>query len=95
MNTPLDRDAIARRVFDEAICCPSCEPIHALGDWLRLIAGLGGFASHGSDAHLEEEMNSVLDAMERAAKIATALSDAVEGELLRLSNAANGNGGAA
>ncbi len=96
MNTPLDRDALARRVFDAVICHPNISPIDALGDWLRLVAGIGGYLCCSSPAldsgliPLPGHLYAIGDATERAAKIAIVLADEVESELMRLSDLVKG-----
>jgi len=39
----LDRDALARRVFDAAICHPNVSLGLALACWLETIEGIGGY----------------------------------------------------
>lgn len=95
MNTPTDRDALARRIFDAAICHPRSLPIHALNDWISLLSGMGGYLSSTADAlqsdlpPLPGHLRAIGDAIEKAAAIAGVLADQAESDLIRLTERAH------
>ncbi len=87
MNTSpdFDRDAIARAVFDTAICHPNREPIHVFEEWLSIIAGLGGYLAWSADSHTYRDtpppgtdLAAIGAAIEKAALIARELAEHIE-----------------
>ena len=90
MNHSIDRDALARRVFDDVICSSHSDAIHALNDWCRMIAGLGGYLGctansiDSSMPPLEEHLSGTGFLIEKAAKIAVLLAEQVENEIIQM-----------
>jgi hypothetical protein len=88
MSIPLDRDALARRVFDAVICSPHEPHIEAIETWLCTIEGMGGYIACSASA-LETSLPptaahlaAVGEAIEKAAKIAGILANDLECQLL-------------
>ncbi|WP_020503785.1 hypothetical protein [Lamprocystis purpurea] len=83
-QSEIDRNALARRVFDAAICYPNFDLCDGLDNWLSLIEGIAGYlaiTSTGQDP-LEaetspEERGAMGEVIQRAARVARALADEV------------------
>lgn len=83
-QSEIDRNALARRVFDAAICYPNFDLCDGLDNWLSLIEGIAGYlaiTSTGQNPNESdsspEERGAMGEVIQRAARVASALADEV------------------
>jgi ABC-type transporter Mla subunit MlaD len=103
MNTPLDRDALARRVFGAAICHSIIDLQDALANWLSLAEGTAGFLADAAAnltvtqrcEPLWENCAATGEAIQTAVKSAAILAEALAAENRRLAALVDAKGGAA
>ena len=79
MKQSIDRDALARRLLDEAICSPHLHPLDAATILLQGLSGLGGYIASTASTQkfdlepLPEHLNGVGTVIECLAKMAGVL----------------------
>lgn len=84
-RTPtFDRDALARRIFDEAICPPDSTPAAVLPQWFGIAIGTAGFVSDAvsppeADVNLFD-LSELLFGLQQILMITRTLAAAVEDE---------------
>jgi len=81
-QSEIDRNALARRVFDAAISHPNLSLSEGLDAWLAMIEGVAGYlaitsATRGDAPVNDDELTAIGDTIQRAAQIARVLTDEV------------------